>query len=124
MAGRPKIVFTDDTKAKITEYALNNCHVDTIAMALGIAKNTLIRHFGTFISQKRAEGRVILRVAQHQKAITGLDTGMLCFLGKNELGQADKIETTHGLSEATVSLLGLIDGKSKGKLPDKGEEDA
>lgn len=87
---RPKLVFTDEQKAKIEQMALNNCHIDTIGLALGIAKNTLIRHFGTFIKQKRAEHRAELRKAQYEKAITGKDAGLLIFLGKNELDQTDK----------------------------------
>lgn len=49
---RPKRVFSANEKELIEEYALNNCHIDTIALALNIAKNTLIRHYGTFIKQK------------------------------------------------------------------------
>ena len=47
---------------------------------------------------------------------------MAIFLGKNELGQTDKQEIEHSLDKPTATLLGLIDGNSKGKLPDKGEE--
>ncbi len=51
------------------------------------------------------------------------DTAAAFIWLKNRAGWRDKTETAHTLSEATVSLLGLIDGKSKGKLPDKGEEE-
>ena len=35
---------------------------------------------------------------------------------------AEKTETKHGVTEQAATLLGLIDGSSKGKLPSKGEE--
>lgn len=38
-------------------------------------------------------------------------------------GMAEKTETKHGVTEQAATLLGLIDGSSKGKLPMKGEED-
>ena len=88
MAGRPKRQFTDEEKQKIEESALNNCHIDTIALGLGVAKNTLIRRFGTFIKQKRAEGRIRLRGYQVDLAVN--NPAMAIFLGKNELDQTDK----------------------------------
>ena len=88
MAGRPKRVFTEQQKAEIEQMALDNCHIDTIGMALGIAKNTLIRHYGTFIKQKRAEGRVGLR--RKQCKLADNNPAMAIFLGKNELDQTDK----------------------------------
>lgn len=40
-------------------------------------------------------------------------------------GMAEKTETVHGLDKATATLMGLVDGSSKGKLPDPKEaEDA
>ena len=119
--GRPKVKFTKTQKAKIKQMALDNCHMDTIAQALNIPKQTLVDNFRTFIVQKRAEGRTMLRRAQREKALIGKDTGMLCFLGKNELGQSDKQEIKHGVTMETATLLDLIDGSSKGKLPDKSE---
>lgn len=51
------------------------------------------------------------------------DTAAAFIWLKNRAGWKDKQETEHTLSKATATLLGLIDGQSKGKLPDKGEED-
>ncbi len=91
-SGRKKREFSKEQIEAITQMAEDNCHVDTIALALSIPKQTLVRRFGMFISQKRAEGRTMLRRAQREKAIDSHDTGMLCFLGKNDLKQSDKIE--------------------------------
>jgi transposase-like protein len=87
--GRKQRNFTDEQKEKITQMALDNCHMDTIALALSIPKETLVRRFGTFIRQKRAEGRTLLRRAQREQI---KNPAMAIFLGKNELGQTDKKE--------------------------------
>lgn len=119
--GRPKIEFTITQEEQILQMALDNCHMDTIALALDMPLETLRRRFGGFISQKRAEGRTKLRRMQREQAPNS--PAMAIFLGKNELGQSDKQEIKHGVTEQAATLLGLIDGSSKGKLPMKGEED-
>ena len=88
--GRPLRKFSDEVRAKIEQMALDNCHMDTIDLALGIPLQTLTDNFRGFIQQRRAEGRTELRRAQREKALISKDTGMLCFLGKNELDQTDK----------------------------------
>ena len=88
MAGRPKRVFNDEQREQITQMALDNCHFETIAMALEIPVNTLKRHFGRYIKQKRAEGRTILR--RNQVELSKNNPAMAIFLGKNELEQTDK----------------------------------
>ena len=105
---RPRKQFTEEQMAEITEMALNNCHIDTIGLALGIAKNTLIRRFGTFISQKRAEGRTELSKQQKDKCAKG-DTTMLIWRGKQDLGQTDKKELT-GKGGGPVALQ-IVDYK-------------
>lgn len=88
MAGRPKIEYTDDIKAKIERYARNNCYDNTIAVALDIPMNSLKRHFGKKIQRWRALGKVELRQIQRELAKTSSD--MAKFLGKNDIGQVDK----------------------------------
>ena len=100
MAGRTKRVFTDEEVARITDAALNNCHMDTIALALDIPKTTLYRHFGTYIKQLRAKGRMNLRCFQERLSRSSPD--MAKFLGKNVLGQVDKIETVNRTEITTV----------------------
>jgi len=87
---RPKRVFTDEEIARIYDAALNNCHIDTIALALDIPKTTLDRRFGAIIRQLRAKGRVNLRCFQERLSRSSPD--MAKFLGKNTLGQVDKQE--------------------------------
>lgn len=99
VGGRPKREFTDEEVAKIYDAALNNCHLDTIALALDIPKSTLDRRFGTKIRQLRAKGRMKLR--SNQVRLSRLSSDMAKFLGKNELGQVDKqeIKTTQVVTE-------------------------
>lgn len=49
------------------------------------------------------------------------DTAAAFIWLKNRAGWKDKQEHEHGLTKETATLLGLIDGSSKGKLPDKTE---
>ena len=51
------------------------------------------------------------------------DTAAAFIWLKNRAGWRDKTETEHTLSKETATLLGLIDGSSKGKLPTRGEND-
>ena len=101
MAGRPKREFTIEENAQIEQMALDNCHIDTIAMALGIVKNTLVRHFGPFIKQKRAKGRTDLR--RTQRKLAEANPAMAIFLGKNELNQTDKWEHIHDIFNAPMA---------------------
>lgn len=86
--GRPKRQFTDEEVQQIDTMASNNCHMDTIALALEIPLTTLVRRFGRVIKRKRAQGRIELRAKQVKLADN--HPAMAIFLGKNELGQVDK----------------------------------
>jgi len=110
---RPEKQFTQEQVEQITQMALDNCHIDTIALALGIAKNTLIRHFGTFIKQKRAEGRAELSHAQRTKAIKDKDSTMLIWRGKQDLDQRDKKEMVVG------GVVGIVHTAAELKLGKK-----
>lgn len=51
------------------------------------------------------------------------DTAAAFIWLKNRQGWKDKTQTEHSLDKPTATLLGLIDGGTKGKLPDKEKED-
>jgi len=112
---KPLRIFTDEQLQNIEQMALDNCHVDTIAMALVIPKQTLVRRFGTFISQKRAEGRTALRRVQRKQAEAS--AAMAIFLGKNELGQTDRQDiTTGGEKIEPIAVCPILSSKiAKGK---------
>lgn len=93
--GRPKREFTEEQIKQLEEYALAGCQNNTIATLMDIPINTLKRHFGKLLTKKRCFRKYLLRKAQWDKAVISKDTGMLCFLGKNELEQTDKQDLEH-----------------------------
>jgi len=76
------------------------CTGEEIAGVLGCSYNTLFRAcekehsctFEEYFDQKKSNGRMSLRRKQYSTAMEGNPT-MLVWLGKNWLGQTDKIET-------------------------------
>ena len=85
---RPKRQFTDKDEQQMFDYALAGCQNGTIARLMCISLTTLIRRYGSLLSEKRAERKFILRNDQTKLAKTF--PAMAIFLGKNELGQVDK----------------------------------
>ena len=85
---RPKRQFTDKDEQQMYDYALAGCQNGTIARLMCISLTTLIRRYGTLLSEKRAERKFVLRNDQTKLAKTF--PAMAIFLGKNELGQVDK----------------------------------
>lgn len=76
------------------------CTTEEIAGFFGCCKDTLFewgrneygRDFSTVFAEKKASGRSSLRRSQWKKATEKNDTTMLIWLGKQYLGQTDKIE--------------------------------
>lgn len=82
------------------------CTQAEIAKVMGCEENTLRaackrdnkKDWAQFYAEHRAAGCISLRRSQWKKAITNLDTTMLIFLGKNMLGQKDKVENDVNMS--------------------------
>lgn len=92
--GRPR----KEIDAKLVEQLASiQCTDEEIAAICGVSHDTLLRRknddpvFLEAIEQGRAKGRVSLRRMQWKAATTGNPT-MLIWLGKQLLGQRDKIE--------------------------------
>jgi hypothetical protein len=68
--------------------AFFGCSTDTISRAVQEKHGCT---FAEYLGQKRGKGKISLRRAQMQAALAG-DKTMLIFLGKQYLGQADRIE--------------------------------
>lgn len=119
--GRHKTVFSDEQIEEMENMALQGCQTGTIATYMGIDRQLLDLHTDILrkLTKKRAERKLSLRTAQTEKAVQGKDTAMLCFLGKNELGQADKQEHTHGVTDGLAELMKEISASGAG-LPIKG----
>jgi hypothetical protein len=105
-AGRPKSVI--DFK-KVDEYLQAQCNGSTIAGILGIHPDTLYkaieeRHnitFSAYSTQKRSEGKEILRKKLWDQAIAG-DKILMIWLSKQYLGFTESLEK---LSDEACELV-------------------
>jgi len=96
-AHRPLIPIDWD---QVDEMCSIQCTGEEIAGVLGVDYDTLSRackreklcSFADYIGQKRSGGKSSLRRKQYTTAMEGNPT-MLVWLGKNWLGQTDKLET-------------------------------
>jgi hypothetical protein len=74
--------------------ALSGCQNNTIANIMDIPKQTLVDNFRQLLTKKRCERKYNIRKQQDAAAKKG-NPALLIFLGKNELGQADKQDIEH-----------------------------
>lgn len=107
MAGRKKIEVDAD---QVRTLARLGCTWEEIAGALKIAKGTFVarmqeKKYRTAYDEGIAEGDVSLRRAQYEQAVRG-KTAMLIWLGKNRLGQTDRVEQT---TETTIHDGGAVE---------------
>ena len=96
--GRPKKKL--DRKL-VNELIDDQLSIRAIAEITNIPKTTIQRSFGTKLRKRkfdaikaRVKKREELKTAQWEAAIEDKNPVMLIWMGKNELGQTDKIETT------------------------------
>lgn len=97
--GRPKRKFTDAQIKRMGDLALEGCQNNTIATLMDIPKETLVVNFGQLLTKKRCQRKLNLRRWQNKSAKSGIPS-LLIFLGKNDLGQADKQEVIQERTEA------------------------
>ncbi len=88
--GRPKIEINEDQLEKLSSIL---CTMEEMASFFGCSVDTLERNFADTIKKGKDKGKMSLRRLQWEKAQTG-NTTMLIWLGKQILGQRDKIETS------------------------------
>jgi hypothetical protein len=99
---RPK-KYNIDTK-QVQKLASLGCTNKEMADFFGCSPDLLEKSYSVFLTKGRAEQRIRLRQLQWKSAEKGNVT-MQIFLGKNMLGQQDKIET----SELDEPLVWSID---------------
>ena len=118
--GRPKIeinMFEFDKLCQIHATLIEiagwfNCSEDTIENYIKkVSKMT----FSEYYKNHQGKGKISLRRKQYQAAMDGNIT-MLIWLGKQWLGQRDKTEHEHGISDGFSELLKEIGGSGT-KLP-------
>ena len=107
--GRPKKKLD---RKYINELIDKQLSIRAIAEITNIPKTTIERSFGTKLKKRktdaikeRVDKRQQLKTAQWDAAIKDKNPIMLIWLGKNELDQTDKIETT----ENKLSQLRIIE---------------
>ena len=97
-SGRPQFPIDWDT---VDGMCAIQCTGEEIAGVLGCSYDTLVRAikrekeltFAEYFAQKSADGKMSLRRKQFNAALEGNST-MLIWLGKQWLGQTDKIESS------------------------------
>lgn len=115
IAGKPSAVIDWDIFDKLCAM---QCTLEEIASWFDCSVETIERRvikqferpFADVFRERRGKGKVALRRAQYSAALAG-NTALLIFLGKNYLGQADKIEQKVE-GETTV----ILDSSDKLKL--------
>lgn len=103
--GRPKIQFD---YAEIEKLAQLHCTIEEIASFFGVNSKTLSRDekFKEIYKKGMDTGKMSLRRMQFKAASAGNVT-MLIWLGKQLLGQTDKLNTS-GLTESETERLRQI----------------
>lgn len=88
-----------------------NCSQDTIERW---CKRTYKQNFADIYKKFSAYGRSSLRSAQFKTAIKNENVTMQIFLGKQYLGQSDKVETEVRLAEISPEVQAEVDEIIKG----------
>ena len=88
--GRPKKELDTNMIEKLASIFCTNEEISTI---VGCHSDTLADNFSEYLKKGRDKGKMSLRRMQWEKAQSG-NTTMLIWLGKQMLGQKDKIETS------------------------------
>lgn len=88
--GRPKKELDVNMIEKLASIFCTN---EEIATIVGCHSDTLADNFSEYLKKGRDKGKMSLRRMQWEKAQSG-NTTMLIWLGKQMLGQKDKLETS------------------------------
>lgn len=114
--GRPRFDFSDKLPL-VRKLASIQCTDEEIAAGLGCSQDTLARgrkrdqELDAAIIEGRASGRMSLRRAQYQKALDGNPT-MLIWLGKQILGQRERVDIDSAADEAPVAIeVRVVNGR-------------
>lgn len=109
--GRPQLEIDP---ALVERLASIHCPTVEIAAAVGCSVDTLDRRFADVIAKGRENGKTRLRKKQLEVALAG-NVSMLIWLGKQMLGQAEKVEAqTHHSGE----INGTLDPAAKKAVED------
>lgn len=111
--GRPRVIID---WVKVDMYLKAGCTGTGIADMLGVSVDSLYNaclrdnktNFSAYSQRKRESGDDMLRAKQFDVAMKG-DKTMLVWLGKQRLGQADKIENDNTNTNTTIEpITGMV----------------
>lgn len=117
--GRPKKILTEDALKLIENLSRIMCTDEEIAQCLGASMDTLLNAdnkelFRSANEKGKATGKQSLRRQQYQTAMKG-NCSMLIWLGKQYLGQSEKIDANvkdDKREEMTEFLEAIKSGKT------------
>jgi predicted transcriptional regulator len=104
--GRPKGSTKPFDLQLVKSLARIGCTADEIATIVGVSRATLFRRAKSEIHQGNDEMRMSLRRWQYEKAKEG-SVPMLIWLGKQYLGQRDRIDETRREEVVTIEPFDL-----------------
>lgn len=112
--GKPKKVIAPAQMKKAEGYAFDGCQNGTIATLMGWDEEFLHGRKDILkkLHKKRCERKLWLRQTQDQHAEGGNGSAMSIFLGKNELGQADKTEVEIDASDKVTKFMDWLAGRN------------
>lgn len=89
--GKPKLDIDEEEVRKLAKFGLSNVDMGEF---FGCSEATIRQRFHESLAKGRAERKITLHQRQYEAADAGNIT-MLIWLGKQVLGQTDKMETKH-----------------------------
>jgi hypothetical protein len=104
---------------RIDSLLMAGCSGVECAAAIGVHENTLYARcvtdkgceFVAYKAEKQSKGDGFIRAKQYQVAVNDGDKAMLIWLGKQRLGQRDKLDTTTNGESLNREIIIQIEGK-------------
>ena len=93
---------------QLEKLAMMGCTNEEIAGFFEVSKDTITRRFASILNKGRQNGKIRLRRIQMQIAERG-NAVMAIWLGKQMLGQTDKVETALDQQNNTLILKYKLD---------------
>lgn len=107
--GRPRLILTEDGVKFIEKLYSCNCSMQEVAAELGVSVEVLKNRFNrekNAIARERGQEKFKSEIRQSQRSIMKRgDSRMAIWLGKQYLGQTDKIEASVTVEEKTADEL-------------------
>lgn len=107
---------------EVEQLLMSGCTGTEIAARIGISAPTLYDRcqsdnemmFSEFSQEKKAKGDTLLKQAQFNAAVIDKDKAMMIWLGKQRLGQKDKIESDLNHNGGVQVILEKVDSVKPG----------